>query len=130
MNSLYEEKISILKEVLDLTQSVAFSGNDDDADKYVDLIETREGLIGRAKEIDRQLATAENITGAQKYTRELGALARQIVEQDNYMKATVLKILDNAKTDIKNVNTGKHLNNLYGGAPVEAAMATDNDWSQ
>ena len=129
MKDLYLEKIAILQKVLQLTQGVEFNGSDDDADKYIDLIAKREDLLEKAKEIDKKLVEAGNATEMEKYNPELGALCRQIIEQDNYMKATVLKILDGAKDDIKNINTGKNLNNLYGSVQKDFGVA-GRDWSQ
>lgn len=128
MRDLYQEKINILREVLELTQSVGFKGNDGDADQYISLIARRETLFGRAKEIDKELAEIQNTPETEPYARELGALARQIIEQDNYMKATVLKIQDDTKADIKNINTGKNLNSLY--STQTDPDAAGRDWSQ
>ena len=129
MNDLYFEKIAILKEVLKLTQSIEFKGNEDDADKYIDLIEKREELFDRAKEIDKRLNPAENMPEPEEYTREVAALAKQIIEQDNYMNEAVLRIHDESKADIRNINTGKNLSNLYGNTVPDPEM-TGRDWSQ
>ena len=55
MKELYLKKIAVLREVLELTQSVEFMGNDDDADHYIDLIAKREELFERAKDIDKKI---------------------------------------------------------------------------
>ena len=129
MKKLYLEKISILQEVLSLTQSVGFKGNDDDAEKYIDLIAKREELFEKAKEIDKKLDPSDNTPEAGKYRRELGVLAKQIIEQDNYMNTTVLKIREEAKADLRNINTGKNLSNLYGSTLPDSGT-TGYNWSQ
>ena len=133
MKDLYCEKIGILKEVLELTQGVEFTGSDDDADKYIDLIAKREELFGRAKEIDKELdkklTGEEKLTDPKEYMVEVAVLAKQIIEQDNYMRSAVLKIHDEAKADVREINTGKNLNSLYGSAPQDSDV-TSRDWSQ
>ena len=128
MKDLYLEKIAILRKVLQLTKSVEFSGNHD-ADEYIDLIAKREEWLEKAKEIDKRMVMAENTPETEKFTQEIVDLSRQIIEQDNYMKATVLKIFDAAKSEIKNINTGKSLNNLYGSTHKDSGIA-GHDWSQ
>jgi len=135
MKELYLEKIAILREVLKLTQNVGFKDDEEDADKYVELIEKREELFGKAKALDEKLADAagtsdfKDMQEAKEYTKKLSVLARQIIEQDNYMKEKVLKIRDEAKADVRNINTAKSLNNLYGNPHTEPG-ATGRDWSQ
>ena len=129
MKDLYHNKLAILREVLDLTQNVEFHGNDNDADKYIDLIAKREDLFDQAKEIDKKLECAEYTLETAEYRRELSVLARQIIEQDNYMNETVLKIRDDAKTDVRNMNNGKNLSTFYTNTLPESVI-TGHNWSQ
>jgi len=129
MKELYLEKIAVLQEVLELTRDVGFNGNDDDADKYIDLIAKREELFDKAKGIDKKLELSENTPETEEYMRRIGVLAKQIIEQDNYMNTTILKIRDDAKASVKSINTGKNLSNLYASA-VPSSGVTGHNWSQ
>lgn len=126
MEKLYNEKIGILREALALTEGAAFRGTEEDADVYIDLIDKRDKLFERAKAIDAELAAGGDSDNTAK--KEIAELARRIIEQDNYMKETVTKILGELKTNVKNVNMGRNLNSAYIGVSNSGGSAYD--WSK
>jgi hypothetical protein len=129
MEELYLEKIDVFNEVLELTQNLEFKNDEHDAEKYIELMEKREKLFDRAKKIDEKLAEAAPIFGVDKYAKELETLAKRIVEQDNSIKATALELRDKAKKDVRNINEGKSLSNLYGNNGMSPG-GTGRDWTQ
>ena len=129
MTELYIEKIRLMREVLELTQSAEFKGNDEDVDTYVDLMAARDELFDRAKQIDEELkGYPGDSPEAKEYSRELSLLAKQIIAQDNYMAESVTKILNGTKTDIKNIKAGKALTDRYSHAAANPGVQ-GRDWS-
>ncbi len=130
-SKLFERKIQILNEVLELTVSVEFKNNLQDVDIYNELVEKRRLLLEQSKLIDEKLENLkfdENDKHIKEFKKRISGIAVQIIGQDNYMSSTVSRIYQEVKSEFKLAKETRNLNNGYSNAV--SIQTSKFDWSK
>ncbi len=111
------QKKSALDDILRLTQTVGFTGEEDDALKYITMVENREKCFTRLRELDAALLSGrpsdQLITEEKLLNDQIEALALSIIEADNLLKERCTSIMSQLKSGLKQINQGRNVNNVY-----------------
>lgn len=110
-NSLLEEKISILKEVLRLTNTYEKVPDEDaNANNYISLFNMREDMFKRIYELDEESQETYNKKLTSPKVKEL---AKQITEQDKKIKAGLSSTIKYIQKNLKEVNETKKIQSHF-----------------
>lgn len=121
---LFYQKRDLLTNMLSLTQSFSFSGVEEDAEIYVNLIESRQSYIRGIIAIEKALGSEPHArilaTPPQKLslkieqiTNEIKEISKQIVDLDNENKKAIEKTYDILKSQVKDFNVSRNIKGLY-----------------
>jgi len=112
---LLTEKLNLLQSVADITKGVIFSGDDDDAGKYVGLYTKREGLFNKITTIDQKLADMASASGkdAAVVEKRIKDVISAIIQLDKKVEPFAQKAMEALRGGIKDVNVGKSLSSGY-----------------
>jgi hypothetical protein len=112
---LLNNKLELLKRVYRETKDVTFVGDDNDAQRYVDLFEIREALFAAIYKIDAQLSEDNKSFGtdAEDVIKQIKNTVSLIIELDKEVLSYAEKATASLKGSIKGINVGKSLNAGY-----------------
>lgn len=110
-NSLLEEKTSILKEVLRLTNTYEKVPDEDaNANNYISLFNMREDMFERIYELDEESQETYN----KKLTSpEVKELSNKIIEKDKKIKAGLSTTIKHIQKNLKEVNQTKKIQSHF-----------------
>lgn len=134
MNSveLLRRKHELLKNMLHITENTKFRDEEDDAEKYIGMIEKREEIMKELLLIDQRLkALADDSSQAKgndkpqmearQLLAEIKKTAGQIISLDKAMADVVPRITEDLKKHMKGISAGKTLNSAYQSAGIYAS---------
>lgn len=127
--SLINKKKTILKEILRLTATEPFTGNDETIDReterFISLYEKRDKLVNELSRLQAELKdnnfsafeTSESGEGEAVWAivKECDELLKQIQVLDNKNKDVGKTMATNVRKNIKLVNQGRNMSLLYSG---------------
>jgi hypothetical protein len=113
--SLLGSKLKLLKRVYRETKDVTFVGDDNDAQRYVDLYEARQSVFAEIYKIDAQLPEDKKSFGteAEAVLKQIKDTVSGIVELDKEVLGFAEKSIASLKGSIKGINVGKSLSAGY-----------------
>ena len=107
------KKKELLTKVYEMTKAVKFTGGEDDADAYTNLMERRELLFNEIKILDDEISGIDQSTDAYGIMDDIKKTAEGIVALDRENEAAASKIIDGLKKSLKGINEGKHASIKY-----------------
>jgi hypothetical protein len=122
VTELLKEKLGLLCEIRELTEASYFGGemDEDAAERYITLYETREplmeciaGIDGELKDIGGQPLTGTEADEAKKLEDEIRRTAKAIHDIDETNKKSAAAYADTLKSGIRNIKKGHAANVAY-----------------
>lgn len=116
------KKSTLLSIMLAQTKAIIFREREDDADKYIELVEKRQLLMDEILTLDRQIQELENTqsfsdsvkTEKDTIKNSINAVISQILILDKKNKEHSKKILSDIQNNMKSIKEQKNIHNLYG----------------
>ena len=117
---LYDEKISIMREMLRVTSNTKIEGimdnADEEAEDYVALMEKRKGFLEKILVIDEKIENSGyyfDIEIVREKQETVNLIARELLNIDQKHAQIAPELMTHIKKNIKEINNGKNLNQLY-----------------
>ena len=117
---LWQQKKNLVEEMLTLTQNAAFSGLEEDADVYAELINQRQGLIDKFAELDNQLKQEKYQSLSPSFKIEieniqtdLKNMYQEIKTIDDANAPIIEGVIGRIKNEFKKIKVGTNARNLY-----------------
>lgn len=118
------QKRDLVSDMLRLTESTRFFGDEEDADKYISLMDKRQSNIEKIISIDKELEQEPFATLLKNPTKELEdniysinhairEFSGQIIELDKANSKDVERIMASLKKELKGLKEAKSINSLY-----------------
>lgn len=113
--ALLEHKYDLIKEVFNITKDTTFVGDENDSERYIELMEKRTDIFERIYALDSEIES-EKSTGFDKdveLNKKIKIKMQEIIDLDNENQPFIKKAKNELKHSIKNYKTGKNLNKGY-----------------
>ena len=123
---LLRKKKELLTRVLAMTEAAVFTGDEDDAQVYIDLTDARGELFSQIKILDDKISDTASCTEAEALSDDVKAIARRIYALDEKNAAAAARIMDGFKKSLRDIKDGKNVSQKYTGfLPVSDGMYFD-----
>lgn len=117
-------KRDLVSDILNLTETTEFFGDQDDPDKYISLMDKRQVIIDQIILIDSELEKEPNAILLKNPTKELEnnlysinhaikEFANKIIALDKANNKYSDKIIDSLKKELKSIKDTKNLTSVY-----------------
>lgn len=128
---LLTKKNEVLNKILEITKDTTFVGDENDAERYVELYETRETFFNEISKIDDELKKDATAFGmeAEAVIKRIKNTISGIIKLDKENEPFAQKAVEFLKGNIKGINVGKSLNqgyNRYASANTGIYFDTKN----
>lgn len=126
--SLLVKKSELLIEILDITKSTTFVGDENDPARYIELIEKRDALFNKVYDIDEKIAKDKAAFGkeAEAIAKRIKATISGIIKLDKENEPFAKKAVEFLRGNIKGINVGKSLSSGYNQySPVNTGKYFD-----
>jgi len=111
MESILEQKLALLTDMLTLTQAERFTGTqaalDDEAARYISLYEKRIGLLNKIKDIDRRLEAEPAVRDDDPVAQEIKRTIQRLLQCDEANAKTAQVLMAHVKNGMKELRLGK-----------------------
>ena len=107
------KKKQLFAQVYDLTKAAAFNGGEDDAQTFIDLMESREKLFSQIETLDKQLSGMALSKEAESVMSDIKKTAADIVALDAANGAAASRIMSGLKKSLKGINEGRSASVVY-----------------
>jgi len=110
---LLQKKKELLSQVYTITKDAVFSGNEDDALTFADLMDNREKLFGQIKILDDKMPDDTPCKDAERLLSDIRNISGDIIALDNNNGEVSSRILADIKKSLKGINDGKNVSKGY-----------------
>ena len=112
---LMQKKKMLYSSIYDITNETVFTGEEEDATRYADLMEKREGLFGQIAQLDEDLSGIGLCKEAEPILADIKKIIKDIIALDKSHEAEVSRIMTELKKSLKDLSAGKSINKSYAG---------------
>jgi len=110
---LLQKKNDLLSRVLKLTEAAVFTGGEEDAQTFIDLIEARGELFEQIKTLDDKISDAALSTEAGAVLADIKKTAGLIYAIDKKNEAETARMMASLKKSLKEIKDGRNLSLKY-----------------
>ncbi len=108
INDLLKEKEQLLQDILTITNTVDFTNDAEPLETYISIVEGRDVLINRLKEVDKKLNGADKTEG-----EKTNSILQSILDADIELRNKLEVHTEQLKESIKNINKTRNMRNYY-----------------
>ena len=110
-----EEKKELVFQLLRMTNDAEFNeaDNDANAEKFIALVDARQDIIDRLKEIENSIDKEFTKTGTKPFDKEIKSMIGQISKLEAKIDEKSLEIMTKLQDDIKKLNERKKASKVY-----------------
>jgi len=110
---LLHKKWELLLAVYDITKKTVFKGDEEDAARYVGLMDSREKLFDQIKMLDEKIQGTAPCREAERISDEINKTAGEILALDKANEAEASRIIGTLKKSLKDIKAGKSVSKTY-----------------
>ena len=110
---ILQKKKDILSRIYHITKETPIAGEEEDAQRYIDLMQSREELFDQIKVLDEKIPGGKPCKEAEGLLADIKKTAADIYALDKANEAAVSKIIANLKKSLKNIKDGKIMAKNY-----------------
>jgi len=107
------KKLELLSRVYEMTNEAVFTGDENEAQAYVDLMEKREIYFTQIKILDEEISDEVRGTEALGVLDDIKRLTGKIVALDRANAAAASRIMDGLKKSLKGINENRNVSKKY-----------------
>lgn len=116
LKSLFESKNDLINQLLFITKKVQIS-SEDDIENYFNMVEERETLLSRVKELDKKISTLtisdEDLGFITSINSNITSNAKEIIDAEAILLEQIEKISEELKKEVKTIAQGKYTKSIY-----------------
>jgi 23S rRNA pseudoU1915 N3-methylase RlmH len=110
---ILQKKKELFSRIYDITRDTVFSGDENDAVRYADLMEKREKLFDQIKLLDDKISDAAPSKEAERIIADIKKTASDIISLDKQNAAMASRIMADVKKSLKDVHEGMNVSKGY-----------------
>jgi len=107
------KKKELLTRALELTEAAVFTGDENDAEVFINLTETRGELFGQIKILDDKISGDASGTEAEALLNDIRRTAAALYALDEKNRAETARIMDGLRKSLRDLKDGKNVSIKY-----------------
>jgi len=108
-----QKKKELLSQIRDMTRAAAFTGAEEDARIFADLMENREKLFGQIKILDDKITDGKPCKEAERLLSDIRTIAGDIIALDKINGDVSSRILADIKKSLKGIKDSRSVSKGY-----------------